>query len=86
MKTNESIVLEESTNTHVIKNSNVVEVIAELPTMTTIVLKVVEPDTSVIIEHGHHHTVATEKTTNHVIKITQQEFNPIVRAFQNSFD
>lgn len=74
-------VLEKSTNTHVATTE--VQVEKEFATMTTMVLK---PEGNMIVEHGHHHTVATEEDTKQVIKITQQEFNPILQAFQNSFD
>ena len=52
--------------------------------MGTVVLDVA--DDNMIVEHGHHNTVATETGTKRVIKITQQEYNPILKAFQNAFD
>lgn len=76
------VVLEKSTNTH-LTNSDV-EVVKEFHTMTTVVLK--QKAEGMIVEHGHHNTVATEPTDQQVIKITQQEFNPILAQFQNSFD
>lgn len=76
------VVLEKSTNTHV--TSSNVQVVSEIPTMTTMVLQV--PEGQMVVEHGHHHTVATDLGTKNVIKITQQEFNPVLKAFQNSFD
>lgn len=76
-----TIFLEKSTNTHSTKSD--VEVVKKIENMTTIVLKT---NSSMIVEHGHHHTVATEPDTKQAIKITQQEYNPILRSFQNSFD
>ena len=77
----EKIVLEKSTNTH--STTSNVKVIKELNSMTTIVL---DTKDDMVIEHGHHRVVATEPTTNRVIKITQQEYNPLLKAFQNAFD
>jgi hypothetical protein len=74
-------VLEKSTNTH-FTNSDV-EVVKEIENMTTVVLKT---NGNMIVEHGHHNTVATEVGTKDVIKITQQEFNPILKIFNNAFD
>jgi copper oxidase (laccase) domain-containing protein len=70
----EVTVLEQSTNTHV--TTSPVEVVAEFQNMSTMVLK----------PNGHHHTVATQPHSNQVIKITQQEYNPVLRAMQNAFD
>ena len=75
------VVLEASTNTHVTKSD--VEVVKEMNTMTTIVL---DTHDKMIVEHGHHRTVATEPDTKRVIKITQQEYNPVLKAMQNAFD
>lgn len=77
------IILEKSTNTHVTK-SNGVNVVKELPEMTTVVLEV--NDDSVVVEHGHHATVATEKETIQAIKITQQEQNPVTKKYMNAAD
>lgn len=76
------IVLEKSTNSHFTKSKDVT-ILAELDTMTTVVL---ETKNTMIVEHGHHFSVATDKDTPCVIKITQQEYNPLLEAFQNSFD
>jgi len=79
---NKTIVLEPSSNTHVTKSN--VKVIDKFDEMGTMVLDV--QDETMIVEHGHHNTVATEQDTNRVVKITQQEYNPILKAFQNAFD
>ena len=76
------VVLEKSTNTHFTNND--VQVVDEIDKMTTLVMEV--KDEKMIVEHGHHNTVATEPGTSHVIKITQQEYNPLLNAFQNAFD
>ena len=76
------VVLEKSTNTHFTTDN--VKVTDEFDKMTTIVLEV--PEDKMVVEHGHHHTVATDSNTTHVIKITQQEWNPLLAAFQNAFD
>lgn len=76
------VVLERSTNTH-ITNSPGVSVQKEIQNMTTILLST---QGAMIVEHGHHHTVATSPSTGQVVKITQQEYNPVLNAFQNSFD
>lgn len=78
----EKTVLEPSTNTHV-TDSNV-NVVGKFDNMGTIILDV--NSDNMIVEHGHHHTVATEPSTTRVIKITQQEYNPVLKAFQNAFD
>lgn len=74
-------VLEKSTNTHITKSDVSVE--QAFNKMTTINLKT---NGKMIVEHGHHNTVSTEPTTKQVIKITQQEYNPVLKAMQNSFD
>jgi hypothetical protein len=75
------VTLEESTNTHTM-NGNVT-VTKKMALMNTMVI---ETNGSTIVEHGHHAIVRTEPETQHVIKITQQEFNPVTRALMNSFD
>lgn len=75
-------VLEKSTNTHV-SNSDV-KVVLKSEVMSTMVIDT--EDEAMIVEHGHHRTVATEADTKRVIKITQQEFNPVLQAMQNAFD
>jgi len=77
-----TIYLEKSTNTHFTKSKGVT-VQKELGKMTTVVLST---NGEMIVEHGHHHTVATDPAVKQVIKITQQEYNPVLKAMQNSFD
>ncbi|HPC10122.1 MAG TPA: hypothetical protein PLN85_03525 [archaeon] len=76
-----TVVLEKSTNSHVLKGK--VKVLKNMEKMNTIVL---ECDGGVIVEHGEHATVRTENNTKYVIKITQQEFNPVTKALMNACD
>lgn len=72
-------ILEESNNPH-FTTSNVVEV-ANLQSG-----RVLKAENSMLVEHGEHRTVATEPDTVHIIKITQQEFNPILKLIQDATD
>lgn len=76
-----NITLEESTNTHTMKGD--VKMVKKMSKMNTLVLDL---DNSAIVEHGHHAVVKTEDETKRVIKITQQEFNPVTKAMMNAFD
>lgn len=76
-----TVVLEESTNTHVLKGN--VSVTKKMQKLNTVVLKT---NGATIVEHGQHATVRTEDETKNIIKITQQEFNPITKAMMNAFD
>jgi len=76
-----TVVLEESTNTHTMKGN--VEVVKKMEKMNTVVL---DTNGCSIVEHGHHANVMTEPSTKRVIKITQQEFNPVTKAIMNAFD
>lgn len=75
------VILEESTNVHY-TNSDV-EVVDKFNTMSTMII---DTHGNMIVEHGHHNTVSTEPDTKRVIKINQQEYNPLLQAFQNAFD
>lgn len=75
------LVLEESTNTHTLSGD--AKVLKKIAKMNTVVL---DTNGSAIVEHGHHAYVSTEKSTKRVIKITQQEFNPVTKALMNAFD
>jgi hypothetical protein len=83
MKTQEvkKIILEGSTNEH--STTSNVQVVNEIENMSTIEIVT---NGSMIVEHGHHFTVATEKDTKKIIKITQQEVNPLTEKLQNAFD
>jgi hypothetical protein len=74
----EKFVLEPSTNTHSIEGEK---------------LKVTELNNAVLVEvqageglikHGEHGTIKTEEPF--VLKINQQEFNPIKKIMQNAID
>lgn len=72
-------ILEPSTNTHKITaNDVVVENLTELGGMKLTV------EGEGIVTHGEHGVIVTEG--KNVIKLVQQEVNPITRALQNSFD
>jgi len=77
----ENLVLEESTNTHTMIGD--VKVVKKMEKMNTVVL---DTNGSTIVEHGHHAVVSTEPSTKRVIKITQQEYNPVTKALMNAFD
>jgi hypothetical protein len=80
---NESIkiALEKSTNSHVLTGK--VSIIKKMEKMNTMVLN---SNGASIVEHGQHATVKTEDNTKTIIKITQQEFNPLTKALMNAFD
>ena len=75
------VTLEESTNTHTMIGE--VKVVKKMEKMNTIVL---DTNGCSVVEHGHHAIVSTEPETKRVIKITQQEYNPVTRALMNAFD
>ncbi len=77
----EKIVLEKSTNTHTMKGE--AQVVKKFDKMNTVVI---DTHGSAIVEHGHHAIVSTEPETKRVIKITQQEYNPVTKALMNAFD
>ncbi len=79
-KNTESVlVLEPSTNTHSIQGN--VKVVTETPELGGMVLKIAGPG---IVSHGEHGTIVTE--SENVIKLVQQEFNPVLRTLQNAYD
>ena len=73
------VVLEPSTNTHVIKGG--VTVTSKTEELNGIVL---ECEGKGIVLHGEHGVVVTEE--KHVIKLTQQEVNPLTGKLTASFD
>ncbi len=75
----QTIVLEPSTNTHTMTGD--VQVVAELEQLGGVVLKA--SGTGVVL-HGEHGVICTEKAN--VIKIVQQEYNPVTKILQNAFD
>ena len=78
MKT-KTVILEESTNTHTLKGN--VEITKKFG--NTVVMK--QTGKSVIM-HGTHGIVSTEIDTKHIVKITQQEYNPITKQMMNAID
>lgn len=73
------IILEPSTNTHTIEGD--VTVSKKLDDLNGLVLNC---DGKGIVLHGEHGVIVTEE--KHVIKLTQQEVNPLTGQIQNSFD
>ncbi len=70
------LVLEESTNTHVLHGVIGSEKISDS------IIKATVKDAKVV--HGEHGTLAIESDV--VVKYTQTEVNPVTKAFQNAFD
>jgi hypothetical protein len=74
-----TLVLEPSTNTHTINGK--VTVVTKLDEMNGLVL---ETQDNCIVLHGEHGVIATEG--EHIIKLIQQEVNPLTGQMVNSFD
>ena len=74
-----TVVLEPSTNTHRMNGS--VKISEKLDNLSGLVL---ETEGECIVLHGEHGVIVTE--SENVIKLTQQEFNPLTKQLQNSFD
>ena len=74
-----TVVLESSTHPHTLTgNSNV-----KVENITDSILKLkIHGDG--IVRHGEHGTIKTE--SENVVKYVQQEYNPVTKAIQNSFD
>lgn len=77
----EVLVLEPSTNTHSTRSKVLVE--SRFEKGNTVTLRT---HGGMVVEHGQHRTVATENIDQQVIKIVQQEHNPILGIMQNSSD
>ncbi len=74
-----TVVLEESTNTHVLTSQN--EVQSKKIGNSAMKLKIKGKG---IVIHGEHGTICTESPD--VIKYNQQEYNPILKAMQKAYD
>ena len=74
-----TVVLEPSTNTHTIKGNVVVT--EKLNDMNGLVI---EADGIGVVLHGEHGVIVTEEP--YIIKLTQQEVNPLTGQMQNAFD
>jgi hypothetical protein len=75
----EKVILEKSTNTHVLESETSVDV--KNLDESTLLLKVKGKG---VVTHGQHGTVVTESPT--VIKYVQKELNPVTRMMQNAYD
>jgi len=74
-----NVVLEPSTNTHTMSGD--VVVIEKTEDLGGMVLEV---NGKGIVLHGEHGVVVTD--AKHIIKLVQQEVNPLTGMLQNSFD
>jgi hypothetical protein len=73
------IVLEPSTNTHSIEGD--VKLIQKLDELNGMVL---EANENCLVLHGEHGLIVTEE--KNIIKLTQQELNPLSGQLTNAFD
>jgi hypothetical protein len=73
----QTVVLEPSTNSHSITN------VLEFEQIENSVVKLKTNGDSKVI-HGEHGIIGVESP--YVMKYTQQELNPLTKAFQNAFD
>ena len=72
------VVLEPSTNTHLIKGK-----VVDVQNLEGGVMKLHIQGDGVVV-HGEHGTLKTE--SEHIIKYVQQELNPVTNAMQAAFD
>ena len=75
-----TIVLEDTGHVHELTANNIIETSIE-GELGGKVLNISGPG---IVTHGEHKTLVTESPV--VIKINQQEMNPITKKLQNAFD
>jgi hypothetical protein len=79
---NFEIILEPSTNTHILTTEGVEPKVVNLPDLSG--LKITNFSKNGIVTHGEHGLIVTE--SRNIIKLTQQEFNPVTQILQNSWD
>lgn len=75
----QTVVLEPSTNTHKIEGQ--VTVTDSLKELNGLVL---EANGECLVLHGEHGVIVTEE--ENIIKLTQQELNPLTGLLTNAFD
>jgi hypothetical protein len=73
-----TVILEPSTNTHVLEADNINKIELEGGGL------LLEISGEGLVKHGEHATIKTEEA--YVVKINQQEFNPITKMVQNAID
>jgi hypothetical protein len=79
MENQKIIVLEPSTNTHkMVGNVEIIEKLNDLGGL------VIQTNDSSLVLHGEHGVICTEE--KHIVKLVQQEVNPITKKLQNAFD
>lgn len=78
-KTMQTEVIEVSSNPHILKAPSIaIEQLTDLGGLKLCV------EGKGIVLHGEHGVIVTEE--KHVIKLVQQEYNPITKNLQNAFD
>ena len=80
MNLQEKLVLEPSTNTHLLETETPV-IVKYLTKMNGMCLTV---NGKGLVTHGEHGVISTE--SKHIIKLNQQEVNPITKLIMNSMD
>jgi hypothetical protein len=81
MEDKKTVILENSTHPHILKGN--AKIVKKINNMNTLVINL---NGAAVVEHGQHATVRTEDDTKTIIKIIQQEFNPITKALMNACD
>lgn len=71
------VVLEASTNTHVMKGKDIVAKDLGNGNMDITAQ-------NAIVTHGEHGTISVE--SGRILKVVQQELNPVTKKMQNAFD
>jgi len=77
----QKLVLEPSTNTHVLEGKKVL-LKKKIGSMGTMVFEA----HGAKVVHGEHAVVQVGNNSPNIIKITQQEYNPITKKLMNAFD
>lgn len=72
------VVLEQSTHTHVLEG----EVISKKDLPNSMILLNVKGDC--VVKHDEHDTLRTNNP--YILKVVQQELNPVTKEMQNAFD
>jgi hypothetical protein len=79
---NHKIVLEKSMNNHTMQTSKKAQV-EQLEPLSGKQITLKNGDKGFIL-HGEHNTIGTEKS--HIVKVNQQEWNPILQKMQDAAD
>lgn len=76
----QEVILDNVTKTHIAKGD--INVVRKSKSDDMII----NCNDQVMVEHGEHAVVATEKDTTTVVTISQQEKNPLSDVWQNAYD